>query len=131
MIKTKYEITTGRKVMYSCVTTTRNCEDMINILSKRFDNNGFPYRIVQTQDDVKNIVHDNFSRPVPKEKHKLQDYRRKGRPVIDNETGQVYQSMTKLAGELRMYREVLKRLLEKNIPNFKYSFLKQSCEGKY
>lgn len=131
MKKSKYEVLRGSKAIYTCTTTTRNSEDIINILNGRFGDNEFKYRIKQTCEGVERILYDNFSKPIPKEKQISRDWRRKARPVLDNKTGRVIPSMTQLSKELGIKQMELQRRLEKKIPNDQYALIPQSCLGKY
>jgi len=131
MKKAKYEVLRGSKVIYTCITTTRNSEDIINILNDRFGSHEFKYRIKQTIEGVDRVLYDNFIKPIPKEKQISRDWRRKARPILDNKTGKIIPSMTQLAKELGIKQMEVQRRLQKKIPNDRYQLLQQSCLGKY
>lgn len=123
MTKAKYEVLHNLKSIYSCITTTRNTEDMINILMGRYEHKGFPMRIRKTCEGVSEIIYTaNFHpRPLPKPKeNKL--WKTKPKPVIDSETGQVFSSISQCANHLNVFRSELERLLKKN--NYRYKLLK-------
>jgi len=90
MTKAKYEVTVDSFVRYFCVTTTRNTEDMINILSGMFPNdNKHKVKIFQYCNGEKKLVYGtHYSRKEP-------------RKVIDTVTGETYNSAQELATHLK------------------------------
>lgn len=62
MTKAKYQVWRAKDLRYSCVTTTRNTEDMINVLSYRFLQLSIPFKIIKIQDGKSKVVYDNFKK---------------------------------------------------------------------
>lgn len=122
-MKAKYEVTVGTHVVYSCVTTTRNTEDMLTILRERYEGHPLSIRIWQTQDGERTVIWDNLViyQPRNKSPRKLRG-KQKYTPIIDNQTGKIYKSLSQAEIHTGIFKTELKRRIEKNIPNYRYSF---------
>jgi len=125
MAKAKYEVTVGTHVVYSCVTTTRNVEDMLTILRGRYESKPFSIRIWQTQDGERKVIWDNLSLYQPLKKRGKQRGKQKYTPILDNTTGVIYKSLSQAEIHTGIFKTELKRRIEKNIPNYRYSFYKK------
>ena len=117
-MKAKYEVKRARKVLYFCVTTTRNCEDMINILRGRYDSYGFAYRIFR--DGA--LVFDNLI-PYSQRRRKTKKIIEKkpwAYKIKDTSTGKIYSSREKCAKDTGIYSNKIGRQIDRGIGRFQY-----------
>lgn len=90
MEKSTYDIYINRKRVNSYTTTTRNCEDMINIITdKYFTNKDVSFKVTKTTGKVTSIVYSSGI--------KITDHRK----VIDLKTGSVFSSVRELSNTLK------------------------------
>lgn len=130
-MKAKYEVWRARELKYSCVTTTRNTEDMIGILSSRYLPYNIPFKIIQIQNGNTVCVYNNLRMGIVERRKlrvKKESYRAKAKPVIDNVTGTVYKSINYLAGLLKMPQTALQRQLNNGNHKGRYSLLQNHKE---
>lgn len=128
MEKAKYEVLRGIKILYFAVTSTRNTEDMVMRLREIYDDKGYAYRIRKTENGNSFLVYDNIKKYTPKTKEKLIDNLKQNKPVIDNESGLIFGSISECAKHIGVYRMQLYRKLKKHIPGYRYSLFKEKTK---
>jgi hypothetical protein len=99
------------------------------ILRGRYESKPFSIRIWQKMDGERRVIWDNLSIYQPVKKRGKQRGKQKYTPIIDNKTGIIYKSLSQAEIYTGIFKTELKRRIEKNIPNYRYSFYQHQQTG--
>jgi len=112
MEKAKYRVYVGSIEKYICVTTTRNTEEMLNILTDKFDGCQRLKIIKETKGCAPILIYGKSNKSV-----------KQPRKVINLKTGDIFNSAKELAIHQKKRHVTIRRYLAgyiKSVKNFKY-----------
>lgn len=130
MSTARYDVVYRNGIKYTCYTTKKTRQEMIDILLERFNDLGFTFRIVETIKGVPETVYSNMKQKVVVVKEKvIKENTRLGIRVRDRETGEIHRSIYSLANKLGVTQMSLQRKLDKDLASFKYEIYKEKILG--
>ena len=124
MEKARYEVTQAGHLIYFCVNSTRNTENMIDVLRDRFDQKRVTYKIHQTVKGFTWVIYDNYVKINKSSRVRGKKWvHPKTIMVIDNETGVIYESISECAiyldlHKMDVYRQVVKKSERKRFSRY-------------
>jgi prephenate dehydratase len=129
--KARYDVITKGRIRYTCFTTTKTRQEIIDALLERFDDLWLTFSVKETMDGISQIVYSNVKNKeikIVKEKP-VKINTKLGIKVRDRETGEIHRSIYSLANKLGVSQMSLQRHLEKDLVSFRYEIYKEKILG--